>query len=1172
MTLITPYQKAALNYERHISLTANAGSGKTFVLSKRFVEIALQDNVSLNSIVAITFTDKAASELHKKIAGEINTRLDNTSDDSEYKKLLRIRRQLVSAKISTIHSFCSELLREFSPDAGLDANFSLVDQTVANDIIEKEVFDYLTANLTGAREKEIKYLVRVVGSFSNLADEFRGALHKIKNIRIANEVIYKRSDDEILQFFNEKFNHLYELLIASKTDSIIRKLNEINVAVLDAKPDSSNGIEVASLLNRFPECNLPAAQLEILKKLGNIVLTKDFKLRKQGFLNKQVDNFVDDQQYLSSFFADLQNFELPENADALTKDLVEFGRLFIDNVLNVAENYAGTKKKYGYLDYEDLLHFTEILVEHKKVRDSLSSKYKYIMIDEYQDTNEIQYNIFLPILDKLNSGNLFVVGDEKQSIYMFRDAELQVFERTKDIIREKTASSGILELPHSFRLSPKIAFFCNVLFNRLFENPVIDFNEVASSELVSTRNDFNSGEIEFLLDSSGDRDAEAKLVANKIIQIHNEQNIVFDDIAVLVRKRKSFESLETIFTDMGIPYKILGGRGFYQQQVVYDIYSFLSFLTDRTNNSSLIAILRSPFFMISDRDIFQISKCRGETFYARLVECSIGNDQLSQVVELLDKLYRISHKIELSELVRRILKYTGYWSVIAARSNSKQDIANINKVLELAKNYNKHSFKTIYDYVDFLGTSINRFEDEGQARIPDESDSVNLMTIHQSKGLEFEAVFIYNSHMVPQSDYVKAKSISTDKSFGVLAKLPENNNYFGEYVSAPVLGVYNYISQRKSSAENQRLLYVALTRAINNLYICGTMKKSASQNSFISLIQQGLGAEEFSDNLHLEGSLKLMLLDENDYKFSSENIELDICITGEVENQSLTEVRREENDINSTEINTGSVVSSSREEIISATKINIYSQCPLKYNLTYNLGYTDLFKRFNLSEIIYANPKEDEETVSVGDLKGRIIHSLLENEIPAEELGEEIKKNLQCENIIVNSDNPQTEAIVTAIKEQVLKYYNSNIYSELNRFSNSMNEYEVYLSMNDYYLYGIIDKFIVAENELIIVDYKTDSVSQKSAGEKYNYYRNQLIFYAFILKRHLNLQLPVTLNLVFIDKPELSIVEKLKEEDLKEFGTYLDRMVKNIRQDKYPKNFEHCSKCHFTLKNKCVVK
>jgi len=170
MSTITPYQAQALNISKHISLVANAGSGKTFVLSKRFVEIYLRQDLLIEEIVAITFTDKAAKELYKKISQEINDRLVIQGEDFE--KLDQLRRQLPSANISTIHSFCSRVLRSFAPEVGIDVNFSLLTGSEMNDLFELTVNEFITKNLVGTDYTEdLKSLIRIIGSKEKLTDE-----------------------------------------------------------------------------------------------------------------------------------------------------------------------------------------------------------------------------------------------------------------------------------------------------------------------------------------------------------------------------------------------------------------------------------------------------------------------------------------------------------------------------------------------------------------------------------------------------------------------------------------------------------------------------------------------------------------------------------------------------------------------------------------------------------------------------------------------------------------------------------------------------------------------------------------------------------------------------------------------------------------------------------------
>jgi ATP-dependent helicase/nuclease subunit A len=181
--ILTPHQLSALQYKNHISLTANAGSGKTFVLSKRYLEIALNENIQLRNIAAITFTDKAASELYKKIASEVEQRLNLQPDEKLRKKLEKIRRQLVSANISTIHSFCIDILKEYPVEASLDANFQPIDESLSNELVELSIEETIKSAFDNQEEGEdLKYLIRVFASKKIFAEELFSLIKNRKNV------------------------------------------------------------------------------------------------------------------------------------------------------------------------------------------------------------------------------------------------------------------------------------------------------------------------------------------------------------------------------------------------------------------------------------------------------------------------------------------------------------------------------------------------------------------------------------------------------------------------------------------------------------------------------------------------------------------------------------------------------------------------------------------------------------------------------------------------------------------------------------------------------------------------------------------------------------------------------------------------------------------------------
>ena len=761
MNLLTPYQSKALNYKKHISLTANAGSGKTFVLSKRYLEIAVNENLPLRNIAAITFTDKAAGELYQKIAKEIEARIKDAKEKSSIEQLELIRRQLVSANISTIHSFCIDILREHPVEAGIDANFTPIDEIFADEMIELSVEEVIKSSLENSTdENKLKYLIRFFSSKFILSRELTLSIKHRRNLLSLAKHIYSKSTDEIANHFYETFLSISEKVLKESVPLLLETALKINSVVLNGSPKNPTAIEIKHILMKIENEKNVQKLLVLLGNLREKILIKSGTVAIKGYLNRDDSNTLRHEcSFVEDYLGKLRYFEIPDNHSEIEIELAKFGRLFIHFFNRTLELYSEKKKEAGYLDYEDILLFTQNILQNEDVRKSLSEKFKYIMIDEYQDTNELQYNIFLPILDNLRKGNLFVVGDEKQSIYMFRDAELEIFNKTKNEITVSAGRESLLSLPDSFRMAPNVCLFINALFNNLFHNPNPLYNEVEHSDVVCARDDNERGNVELLLaESTDDEDeeiAEANLLTERILRLKNQDSpevkINWGDIAILCRKRKSFIELEKSFIRKKIPYAIIGGKGFYQRQSIYDIYNYFSFLLDQNDDTALVGILRSPLFSVSDSEIFEISLNQEANFWSKLKSYSFSNPTMLNIVEYLEENISLVSKVEISFLLRKIISETGYLSLLNNKVNSVQEQANVTKLINLTINFFAEGFRTLYDYLNFLREAIGEVEDESQAVISDELNSVKIMTIHQAKGLDSRLSFYIDAVSRPEN-------------------------------------------------------------------------------------------------------------------------------------------------------------------------------------------------------------------------------------------------------------------------------------------------------------------------------------------------------------------------------------------------------------------------------------
>lgn len=1152
MKKLTENQSKALDYKSHISLTANAGSGKTFVFAKRYVEIALDNPENLSKIVAITFTEKAAAELYKKISEELKAKINNSAEISEKNRLYNIRRQLVSANISTIHSFCSKLLKEFAPELGLDSNFVLIDSNHSLELLEKSFDAYINEYLINQDDYDIKTLLRF---FGNKKQFFAGILGLIQRRRLVSLLLNKvnsLTDDDLKQNIEKKNEEFFDILFNVDIDQILNDLSLLNNTVLQENPDNGLALQAEVILKSIDKLNSKLEKIEGINSVFDIILTTKAQVRKRDYLkkNNSLDSLCSSLEKCASL---IKNLRYNKNE---TDEYIYYLRLLLKSFEKVDSIYRTKKNNESFIDFEDLLIYAELLTKKENIITSLRNRYFYIMVDEYQDTNDMQYEIFMPILDNLERGNLFVVGDEKQSIYKFREADIELFDRTRRKISDRN-QSGILTLPHSFRLSTNVAFFVNYIFSYLFQKENELFNEVDYSELICVSGN-KAGAVDILI--SENKFTEAEQIAKYITLAVSKGEIEsFNKISVLSRKRSNFKEIEEAFTSFGIPYNIIGGIGFFQRQVVYDVLNYCRFLLNNQDDVALVGILRSPFFLIQDDIITAIRLQNGKSFFEKLKSYSEIDKKLIPVKLLLEKQIKDTLHYSVTELLTSVLKSTGYITIINQRSDGPQDTGNLKKIIELSISQETKGFQTLYDFVEFLENSIENIHDEGQAESLSEKNSVNIMTIHQAKGLEFDNVIIYGMNDQLRSEQLRSKELYIEKDLGLQFKIPNNRNYFESYISPVSAVISNLIENKKNIAEEKRLLYVAMTRAIKKLILSAKIEKGEiNDDSYLGMLTKIPGIDINTPSNKLKGILNYS---EGFEKNISADWEIDIRILKDIESVKLnseSEIIKKNYDSRYLK----KIADYPENEILSATKIAVFSQCEYKYYLTYELGYLKLKKILEGdSDFIEKNKQNDgSEKLMESDLRGIIIHKILEvNNHPAS-----LKET--ATEIVNLFKTHKRESISGEMFDEITgvidRYYNSMTYKQISEVENCKNEFQIYFYEQGRYLYGIIDKVIFDQNTIMIIDYKTDKLGKKDIGDALQKYREQINFYAYIIKK-IYPGFHVKTKIVFIEKPDDNKFELFDEKTLAQTESLITKFDFINKNGNYNKNKNHCLNCYY---------
>jgi len=1194
MSELTPHQQKALISEGHLALTANAGSGKTFVLARKYLDILLKEKVEVSNVAAITFTEKAASELYYKISLLIEEKIKISKKIVEKKKLEKIRRQLVSANISTIHSFCIDILKQFPVEAQLDARFVPIDENLSNELIEISVEEMIRSAFDDKLIiEDIKYLIRIFSSKSKFETEIVRLIKNRKNVFVVKENIYNNDEKHIQEYFSKIFNEYFLLIWERNKNIFLKSISEINSVVLENDRNNQAAIDISHLIGELQTKNDIVSILYGISQIKSIAFTKNVSIRKKGYLKTDLNESLSEEISITEeMMSDLSKFELSAVHKKIELSLAKFSLSVLDFFDQALMIYENKKKAEGFVDFEDILLHTKILLENHDVQRALVGKFKFIMVDEYQDTNEIQYQIFLPILDYLKSGELFIVGDEKQSIYKFRDAEIEIFNLTKDNIKTESGDENLLSLPDSFRMTPAVCTFTNLVFKKLFSNPDVLYGEVLNTELVCARSDNVNGNIELLMPRINNSDEiveESDLVANKILKIQKDGIYSWKDICILFRKRKNFDELEKSFLKRDIPYAIVGGRGFYQRQTISDLFNYLSFLADENNSTALVGILRSPFFSISDSKLYEISLQKGSGFWRKFKSYVNNKKEFQNILTILEENIKLSSSIELPQLLKKLIADQNYLAVLTSRLDGTQELANLDKLISITRNFNSKGFRNLYDFINHLKDSISGLQDEAQASFSANKDAVQLMTIHQSKGLEFPIVFIYKTAETGLSSSLKSGQIKVDKKFGLLAKLPIDDNYFEEYESAPIISIHNYLESRKNLAELKRLLYVAVTRAKDELYISASTEegKSFSKDSFISLLSLGLNDKFDGDEIVIKDNLDYLIESNGAYKTKSEKIEFAIPIISELD--SLESPVREIPPLSKDyKFDIKKFTAAEKGEIISASKVSIYSQCPLKYFLTYEIGfaklkadelsYNKMLVDRDISNIQKNYSEEDEniefsteqnETINFNSADyGKLIHSILEKEIPIDNL----KSDLNAEGKSEEDNSGIIDYPFEKIKIDLSNYFESSTYKRIKSYKDYKNEFEIYAKEDEYFLHGIIDKIIFDGKKLIIFDYKTDDINAKDVEKRAEYYLMQLKFYLYIATKLFKGFDFYEGNLLFIKHPDRPVSIFYDDKEIIMLQKEIKSIIDSLRNRNKEKNYAHCKMCTYSAFTKeCII-
>lgn len=888
---------------RHCNLlvAAAAGSGKTAVLVERIIKIItdIENPVDIDKLLVVTFTSAAAGEMRERVADAISKKLEEYPDSRVLQRQLTL---LSKANITTMHSFCLDTIKNNFHHIDLDPTFKISDSTegtlmkletlteLFEEGYEKDDEDFLRLlDVYGSGKSDTKLQELVLGLYEfSMSGPWPEKWLKEKaedfNIRDESELnnnpwirVLKESMELELQSSIKNLEQA--LILVRETDGLeaysenfeddINILNNIQKTLIEGTLEdiysSINGIKFSTLkrvsANKVQD---PETQAKV-KNIRDGVKSAVSKL-STGTINVAPDEMVKSFNYLYPLMKSLTNL-----------------------VVAFKNSYEIKKRERGLLDFNDLEHLClKILIDEEggevkpsSVARELREKFDEVLVDEYQDSNNVQETIINLVSRKeLDNPNVFMVGDVKQSIYRFRQAKPELFlQKYNSYEVEEGSKNRKIMLYKNFRSRSQIIDGVNFIFQMLMSETVGELeydnkealNLGASYESSEEEGVTMAGDIEFhVIDKNVETQKqhkdkeeeeleseeeeltgiqlEARLVGSRINSIMNQEDgsvykvldkgtgkyrqVRFKDIVILLRSTKNWtESFLEELGQMGIPAYADTGSGYFDTLEIRTILSLLQVIDNPLQDIPMISVLRSPIFSFNSEELAELRIVGNEDYYFETIDKIVSGDKsvseeiLQKSIYFMECLNRWREKTiytPIDEFIWYLYMDTSYYGYVGAMSNGIQRQANLRILFQRAKQFESTSFKGLFNFINFIHKLRNSSGDMGSAKILGENeDVVRIMSIHKSKGLEFPVVFLSGcGKRFNLMDLTGEVLFHEDLGFGPQIIDVEKRNSYPSIAKNAIRKKFLL----ETLSEEMRILYVALTRAKEKLIITGASK------------------------------------------------------------------------------------------------------------------------------------------------------------------------------------------------------------------------------------------------------------------------------------------------------------------------------------------------------------
>jgi len=1176
---------------QNILVSASAGSGKTFVMAERILD-QLARGVEIRQLFISTFTVKAATELKERLEKKISQQIQETQDLELKKYLGRQLADLPNAAIGTMDSFTQKFLTKHGYLLDLAPNFRILQNESEQLLLKNEVFRQIfESHYQGKEQERFSQLVKNFAGRSKDARGLRKQVYMIYDFLQSTSNPQAWLEDSFLKGFEEadftvakenlaedikerlwdleSFFHYHldndakEFGKAAYLESVQQVLDEIGS--LSHESTFEQYLEVLEIVVSISKDKGGRALTNASRKAELQDLKETYNQERKAKFEKLIS--LNDQITLLKFQEDYH-----QDSWDLAKTFQVFVRDFVDA-------YRQRKREENAFEFADISHYTiEILENFPQVRQEYQECFHEVMVDEYQDTNHIQERM----LELLSNGhNRFMVGDIKQSIYRFRQADPQIFNEKFHRFAQDDKEGQLILLKENFRSSSEVLDATNDVFKHLMDEEVGEISYDGMHQLVFGNTDIqanpeNKAEVLLYDKDDSDSDDEEELATNKltgemrmvlkeILHLHNDKGVPFKDIALLTASRSRNDQVLLALSEYGIPVKTDGAQSNYLQSLeVQVMLDTLRVIHNPLQDFALVALMKSPMFSFDEDELARLALQKSEdkvqeNFYEKLVNAQEKTGLQKDLIkaELQKKLnffmetiqsWRLYSKTHsLYDLIWKIYSDRFYYDYVGALPNGQARQANLYALALRADQFEKSNYKGLSRFIRMIDQVLEAQHDLANVAVAPPKDAVELMSIHKSKGLEFPYVFILNiDQQFNKQDSMSEVILSRRNGLGLKYVARVATNAKEEYVPSTIklsIPSLTYTQneeelQLASYSELMRLLYVAMTRAEKKLYLVGKgsrekleAKEYPTNGKGLLTRETRLDASNFQDwiwaiyQAFSKEDLHFTVRFEGEEDLSKEAI-------GELENKSQLQDQSQADNRQSETI---------KDALEMLKEVEVYNEI---HRAAINLPSVQTPSQIKK----FYEPVMDMEGVVVAG-QSQLKESTVQFNLPdfsktkkvtGAEIGSATHELMQRINL---AKKPTLETLAEALEQvqvssdvkskinlgKILSFFDTALGQEILANQDKLYREQPFSmlkrdkkSQENFVVRGILDGYLLYDDKIALFDYKTDRYEH--ASQLIERYRGQLELYAEALSRSYQIE-TVEKYLILLSKDQVEVVK-----------------------------------------------